>query len=146
MSSQPQPRSLDVEHRRQDTYKHLEDPLRPGGLTFGQWAILTISALAAVVFGLYVSPLPPGPTISMSLFFAGLPAALSYAAGGLDLSIADSSRAVWRWARAAKHYLPGPGTPLDGYVVTQPHDERARTRADEDPSTARTRLEDAWDR
>jgi hypothetical protein len=131
-------------HRRQETYKHLDDPLRPGGLTLGQWGTLVGSAVAAIVFGLYVSPLPAGPTISLSLFFAGLPAALSYAAGGFDLSIADSTRAVWRWAHGEKHYLPGPGAVAAGYVVVAPLEETP-TRGREDVFRQRRGLEGAWD-
>jgi hypothetical protein len=131
-------------HRRQETYKHLDDPLRPGGLTLGQWATFVGCAVAAVVFGLYVSPLPAGPTISLSLFVAGLPAALSYAAGGFDLSIADSTRAVWRWARGEKHYVPGPGVIAGGYVVVAPLDV-ARTRRRDDETGPRGRLEGTWD-
>ena len=147
MSGEAQPRrTLDAPPRRQETYKHLEDPLRPGGLTLGQWATLVASALGAILFGLYVSPLPAGPTISISLFLAGLPAGVSYAAGGFDLSIADSTRAIWRWARSDKHYLPGPGTPAAGYVVIQRDDAPAQARGQDDPRTARRRLENAWDR
>ena len=131
-------------HRRQETYKHLDDPLRPGGLTVGQWATFTGSAVAAIVFGLYISPLPAGPTISLSLFVAGLPAALSYAAGGFDLSIADSTRAVWRWARGEKHYMPGAGVIAAGYVVEAPPDE-APTRRRDDETGPRPGLEGTWD-
>ena len=140
----PTHRSSAPAHRRHETYKHLDDPLRPGGLTLGQWATLVSSAVAAIVFGLYVSPLPAGPTISVSLFLAGLPAALSYAAGGLDLSIADSTRAVWRWARSDKHYVPGPGDTPAGYVVVQPLDD-ARPHGGQDAASPRAGLEDAWD-
>jgi hypothetical protein len=55
---------------RNETYKHLEDPMRLSGLTLGQWGGLAASALVAIVFGLYVSPLPSGITITLSLFVA----------------------------------------------------------------------------
>src|SRR3954454_22731615 len=92
---------------RHETYKHLEDPLRLSGLTIGQWAGLLGSGLVAIVFGLYLSPLPPGPTSGLSLFVAGLPLALSYAVSGFDMAISQTIAAVDRWARSAKHYLPG---------------------------------------
>jgi len=133
-------------HRRQETYKHLQDPLRPGGLTLGQWATVALAALAAIVFALYISPLPPGPTISVSILLAGAPGALSYAAGGFDLSIADSTRAVWLWARGAKHYLPGAGVAPAGYIVTRTiEDQLRKPRAVQDVAAARQRLESAWD-
>jgi hypothetical protein len=143
--STPAPRTSAPARRRQETYKHLDDQLRPGGLTLGQWATLVASAVAAIVFGLYVSPLPAGPTISLSLFFAGLPAALSYAAGGFDLSIADSTRAVWRWARSEKHYVPGAGIPRGGYVVVHPLDVDDERGGCADASNRRQRMEGAWD-
>jgi hypothetical protein len=37
-----------------------------------------------IVFGLYLSPLPPGVTMGVSLFLAGLPISLSYAVSGFD--------------------------------------------------------------
>jgi len=145
---QPQdaPPGEHARHRRQETYKHLQDPLRPGGLTLGQWATVALAALAAIVFALYISPLPPGPTISVSILLAGAPGALSYAAGGFDLSIADSTRAIWLWAQGTKHYLPGAGVLPVGYIVTCVEEEQRRTpRAVDDGVIARQRLESAWD-
>jgi len=131
---------------RNETYKHLEDPMRLGGLTLGQWTALCGSALVAIVFGLYLSPLPPGVTIGISLFVAGLPIALSYAVSGVDLGLSDTLAAVYRWARSAKHYLPGGGDVPAGYVVQRPlEDERHAARPAEDVAAARAQLEGAWD-
>lgn len=132
--------------RRQETYKHLEDPMRLGPFTLLQWTGVCGSLLLAVVFGLYLSPLPPGVTIGLSLFFAGLPLALSYAVSGLDMAISHTLAAFYRWARGTKHYLPGGGAPLAGYVVVHaPDDERHVARAPEDIAAARRQLEGAWD-
>ena len=100
----------------------------------------------AIVFGLYLSPLPPGVTIGLSLFVAGLPLALSYAVSGFDMAISQTIAAVYRWARGAKHYLPGGGEPPSGYVVAgAPDDERHVARAPEELAAARRELEGAWD-
>lgn len=132
---------------RNETYKHLEDPLRLSGLTLGQWAALCGSALAAIAFGLYVSPLPPRLTVCLSLFVAGLPVSVSYAVGGSDMAISQTLAAVYRWGRGAKHYLPGAGATRVGYVVSRPtdNDPRDDARAAEEVAAARRQLEEAWD-
>lgn len=131
---------------RNETYKHLEDPLRLNGLTIGQYAALCGTALVAIVFGLYVSPLPPGMTMGVSLFLAGLPISLSYAVSGFDVAISDTLGALYRWARSDKHYLPGAGEAPTGYVVAQAPAERApQARSSEDVASARRQLEGAWD-
>jgi hypothetical protein len=131
---------------RNETYKHLEDPLRLGPFTLLQWTGVCASFLAAVVFGLYLSPLPPGATMAVAFFFTGLPLALSYAVSGWDMAINRTVRAVYQWRRDAKHYLPGPAEPVVGYVVAQPdEDERLVARPAEDLAAARRQLEGAWD-
>ena len=132
---------------RNETYKHLEDPLRLSGLTLGQWTALCGSALAAIAFGLYLSPLGPGVTIGLSLFVAGLPVALSYAVSGFDMAISQTIAAVYRWGRGAKHYLPGAGATRVSYVVSRPtdNDPRDEARAAEELAAARRQLEEAWD-
>jgi hypothetical protein len=131
---------------RNETYKHLEDPLRLSGLTVGQYAALSGTTLVAIVFGLYISPLPAGVTMGISLFLAGLPVALSYAVSGFDIAITDTISALYRWAREDKHYLPGAGDPPAGYVVARAGgEERTSSRSPEDVASARRQLEGAWD-
>ena len=131
---------------RNETYKHLEDPLRLSGLTVGQYAALCGTTLVAIVFGLYLSPLPPGVTMGVSLFLAGLPIALSYAVSGFDVAMTDTITALYRWAREDKHFLPGAGEPTAGYVVAQSDGEqRPPVRSPEDVASARRQLEGAWD-
>jgi hypothetical protein len=131
---------------RNETYKHLEDPLKLGGLTVGQLAALGGTTLMAIVFGLYVSPFSPGVTIGVSLFLAGLPVSLSYAVSGADIAISDTLIFLYRWARGDKHFLPGAGEAPVGYVVAQAGTEqRPPTRSSEDVALARRQLEGAWD-
>jgi hypothetical protein len=131
---------------RNETYKHLEDPLRLSGLTIGQYAAMAGTTLVAIVFGLYISPLPTGVTMGLSLFLAGLPIAVSYAVSGFDVSVADTIAALYRWAREDKHFLPGAGDTPTGYVVAQiSTDQRPPSRSPEDVASARRQLEGAWD-
>lgn len=131
---------------RNETYKHLEDPLKLSGLTIGQYAALCGTTLVAIVFGLYISPLPAGVTMGVSLFLAGLPIALSYAVSGFDVAMTDTITALYRWAREDKHFLPGAGEPTAGYVVAQSATEqRPPVRSPEDVASARRQLEGAWD-
>jgi hypothetical protein len=131
---------------RNETYKHLEDPLRLSGLTIGQYAAMAGTTLVAIVFGLYISPLPTGVTMGLSLFLAGLPISVSYAVSGSDVSVTDTIAALYRWAREDKHFLPGAGETRTGYVVAQSRSgARPPSRSPEDVASARRQLEGAWD-
>jgi uncharacterized membrane protein len=132
--------------QRNETYKHLEDPLRLSGLTIGQYAAMAGTTLAAIVFGLYISPLPAGVTMGLSLFVAGLPISVSYAVSGFDVSVMDTLAALYRWVRDAKHFLPGAGDVDTGYVVAQTtRAQHPPSRSPEDVASARRQLEGAWD-
>jgi uncharacterized membrane protein len=123
------------------TYKHLDAKLRLGGLRLGQWLQLVLAAGFALVFGLYVSPLPAGPTIALSVFVAGLPVAVSFAAMGLEFSVSGFVRAAWRWTRSPRRYLPGPGLVATGYVVG-----RAERASDEhSPVVSASKVAELWD-
>jgi hypothetical protein len=102
---------------RHPTYKHLEARLRLGAFSLGQWAQITAAAIAATLFGGYLSPFPTQVTIFVAIVGAGLPVAVSYGAMGLQFSVAQFTRAAWRHWRAPRRYLAGPGQPTTGYVV-----------------------------
>jgi hypothetical protein len=102
---------------RHTTYKHLEAHLRIGAFSLGQWAQITVAAVAAALFGGYVSPLPTQATIFVSVLVAGLPVAVSYGAMGLEFSVADFARAGWRYLLEPRSFVPGPGAPTPGYVL-----------------------------
>jgi len=102
---------------RHPTYKHLEDRLRLGAFSLGQWAQITTAGIAAALFGGYVSPLPAQATIFVSIVGAGVPVAISYGAMGLEFSVAQFARAAWRYWRSPRRYLPGAGEPTSGYIV-----------------------------
>jgi hypothetical protein len=131
---------------RNETYKHLEDPLKLSGLTIGQYTALCGTTLVAIIFGLYLSPFSPGVTIGVSLFLAGLPVSLSYAVSGADIAISDTLVFLYRWVRGDKHFLPGAGDTPVGYVVAQAGTEEPRPpRSSEDVAVARRQLEGVWD-
>ena len=102
------------------TYKNLEAKLRVATLTVGQWIQLGASIGFAVIFVRYISPLPIEPTLSLAILLAGLPVAASYALSGAEFSATRLIVSVWRWRRRPKRYQPGPGEPIDGYVVELP--------------------------
>jgi hypothetical protein len=125
------------------TYKHLEQSLRIGRFSLGQWAQLLAAALVALGFGVYLSPLPPLPTVSVSVLVGGLPLALSYAAMGLEFSVLEFAFAAAGWARRPRRYVAGPGAGTTGYVV---HEEVAVDAAPERlGSTASRELAALWD-
>jgi hypothetical protein len=99
------------------TYKHLEGKTVIGLFSLGQWAQLMAGALAGLLFGIYLSPLPPMPTIFLACLLPGLPLAASYAAMGLEFSLTQGARAAWRFWRQPQRHLPGPGRSANGYLV-----------------------------
>ena len=102
---------------RNPTYKHLEAKLRLGSLSLGQWVQIGVAGAAAAVFGVYVSPLPAGATLFVSIVAAGMPVAVSYGAMGLEFSVGDVAVAAWRYWRSPRRYVAGAGQMSPGYVV-----------------------------
>ena len=90
------------------TYKHLEGKTVVGQFSLGQWAQLLAGVLLGLGFGIYLSPLPPTPTIFIACLLPGLPLAASYGAMGLEFSLVQLARAAWRFWRAPRRWLPGP--------------------------------------
>jgi hypothetical protein len=102
---------------RNPTYKHLEAKLRLGSLSLGQWLQIGVAGAAAAVFGVYVSPLPTGATMFVSIVAAGMPVAVSYGAMGLEFSVGDFMAAAWRYWRSPRRYVAGAGQMSSGYLV-----------------------------
>lgn len=127
---------------RHPTYKHLESRLRIGAFTLGQWAQVTIAAVAAAVFGGYVSPLPTQVTIFVSVLLAGFPVAVSYGAMGLEFSVSAFIRAGWAFWHQTRTFPAGPGQPTLGYLLHE--DSAAAPRADR-PDTSATEGTLLWD-
>jgi hypothetical protein len=123
------------------TYRHLEDALRVGRFSLAQWAQLLAGLLVALGFGVYLSPLPPGPTVSVSVLVGGLPLACSYAAMGLEFSVLQFALSLGGWGCRPRRYLPGPGAASAGYLV---HAE-ATQPAPRSTTTASGELAALWD-
>jgi hypothetical protein len=123
------------------TYKHLEGKTVVGAFSLHQWAQLLAGAVLGLVFAIYLSPLPTGPTIFIACLLPGLPLAASYGAMGLEFSLGQGVLAAWRFWRRPRRYLPGPGQAATGYL-TEPGPQGEPRRPGE---SAGAQLEGLWD-
>jgi len=126
------------------TYKHLEGKTVVGAFSLGQWGQLLSGVLLGLGFGIYLSPLPAMPTIFISCLLPGLPLAASYGAMGLEFSLAQLARAAWRFWRAPRRWLAGPGASTAGYLVLPDRDRYEPSPARPDGAPA-AELEGLWD-
>jgi hypothetical protein len=126
------------------TYKHLEGKTVVGPFSLGQWAQLLAGVVLGLLFGIYLSPLPPIPTIFVSCLLPGLPLAASYGAMGLEFSLSQGARAAWRFWRRPGRYLPGSGQSARGYLVQPDRDPYEPPATGPHASPARD-LEALWD-
>jgi hypothetical protein len=85
------------------TYKHLEDRIRLGGLTLGQWTQLLVCGLAAYALSMLL-PLPASWSLSVAVTVCGLPAAGAIAFMSADFDVLGLARAGVRWRPTAKVY------------------------------------------
>jgi hypothetical protein len=85
------------------TYKHLEDRIRLGGLTLGQWTQLLACGLAAYALSTLL-PLPGSWSLSVAVTVCGLPAAAAVAFMNADFDVVQGVRAAVRWRRGPTLY------------------------------------------
>jgi hypothetical protein len=85
------------------TYKHLEDRIRLGGLTLGQWIQLLVCGLAAYALSTLL-PLPGSWSVSVAVTVCGLPAAGAIAFMSADFDVLAWGRAGVRWWRSPKRF------------------------------------------
>ena len=112
-----------------EPYRHLEDREEIlWGLHFRQLVYVLGGALIGIVFGLYVSPLPAGPTLMVAVIVAGLPVVLSLVASNGELAPWTVTYALWRWWRSPKLYIPG-ANPVPGYHIREQQEPRPSPRA-----------------
>lgn len=91
-----------------EPYRHLEDREEIlWGLDFVQLIYVLLGAAIAIVFALYLSPLPTGPSLMIAIVVGGLPVVASLVASNGDLAPWTMTRAAWRWARRPRRYVPG---------------------------------------
>lgn len=126
------------------TYKHLEGKTVVGLFSLGQWLQLLTGLVLGLLFGIYLSPLPPMPTVFLSCLLPGLPLAASYGAMGLEFSLTQGGRAAWRYWRRPRRYLAGPGYGGTGYLVQLESDAYQPPTPGSD-ATATRDLEALWD-
>ena len=106
-----------------EPYRHLEDHEEIlWGLHFRQLVYVLLGAVVGIVFGLYVSPLPAGPSLMVALIVAGLPVVLSLVASNGELAPWTVTSALWRWWRSPKLYIPG-ANPVPGYHIAKADQE-----------------------
>ena len=111
-------------------YKTLDDRMRLGPFTVGQWALLIVIAFAAIGWALYLSPFGTSVTLVTTIYAAGIPAGLVLIAGISEFSFGLYVRAFFEFRGMDGRYLPGPGSTAHGYVVL----------ADDDADTPSTSL------
>lgn len=127
------------------TYQTLDAKLRLGQLTLGQVAQITVGVFVALGYGVYLSPFSTGLTVMSAPLVPGLPMALAYGAQYRDFDALDFCRAVVRFSRSVRRYVPGPGrASATGYVVERSH-EPDQVPARPRRSAPGERLEELWD-
>ena len=109
-------------------YKHLENKLKIGEFTLLQWAGLFLGVMAALVWGMYLSPLGAYLTLTTSVYIGGIPIAAAFLAGITSFDLWLHLKAMARHRRAGGRYIPGPGHSAHGYALTSAErDEREAT-------------------
>lgn len=99
-------------------FKHLESKLRIGEFTIGQWAVIALGFIAALVWGLYVSPLGSALTLLTASYLFGLPAVAAFLFSVSDFDVWLLVRSAMGWWRSNGRFQPGPGDRAHGYVLT----------------------------
>jgi hypothetical protein len=106
-------------------YKHLENRLRIGEFTVLQWTGFFSGAMAALLWGMYLSPFGAYATIVTAVYIGGVPIAAAFLAGVTSFDLWLHLKALSRHRRAVGRYVPGPGHDARGYVLTvDDHDAR----------------------
>ncbi|MDW5598839.1 hypothetical protein VSS74_31060 [Conexibacter stalactiti] len=100
-------------------YKHLDAKLRIAELSVGQWIAALTGLGLGIVWGVYLSPLPPTPTLVSAIYFGTLPAIISVLSNLTSVSPAVLARSALGWRRRDGRFTPGPGDGVHGYRVVE---------------------------
>jgi hypothetical protein len=100
-------------------YKHLETKLKIGEFTVLQWAGIFAGIMAALAWGMYLSPFGAYLTLITAVYLAGVPVAASFLASVTAFDVALHLRALVRRRRMVGRFAPGPGDSARGYVLTR---------------------------
>jgi hypothetical protein len=123
-------------------YKHLEAKLKIGELTIGQWAGLFCGLMLTIVWGVYLSPLPPTLTLLTAVYLGGVPAAAVFLASFSEFDLWLLVASALRWRRLDGRFLPGPGGEALGYRLEWPAEQ---TRHSAREQAAALDLEALWE-
>src|SRR5690242_18615755 len=99
-------------------YKHLESKLKIGELTVLQWTGLFAGVMAALGWGMYLSPFGTYLTLISAVYVAGVPAAAAFLASVTEFDLWLHLRAMAAWQRAGGRFQPGGGSTAPGYRLT----------------------------
>ncbi|MTD47222.1 hypothetical protein GKE82_23755 [Conexibacter sp. W3-3-2] len=114
-------------------YRYLNDGLRLGPLTLGQWFAVAFSALLGLVWFGVLKPLA-GAHIAVNagigIYVCGAPAAISIASHHLELSVTTTLRAAWRHYTQPRSFVPTDAVTATGYSLHRDIDtDAARARS-----------------
>lgn len=98
-------------------YKHLETRLRIGELTLGQWAGIIAGLVAAIGWGMYLSPFGPYVSLFSAVYIGGIPVMAAWVASQADFDLWQHLAAAARFRRRSHVFLPGAGSSATGYAV-----------------------------
>lgn len=98
-------------------YKHLETRLRIGELTLGQWAGIVFGLVAAISWGMYLSPFGAYVSLFTSVYLGGTPVMAAWVASQADFDLWQHLAAAARWRRGGHVFLSGAGSTATGYAV-----------------------------
>jgi hypothetical protein len=110
-------------------YKHLDAKLRIAELSVGQWIGVLAGLALGIVWGVYVSPFGPTPTLISAIYLGALPAGAAFLGNVTEISPWLIVRAAFAWRRREGRHLPGAGQSARGYVVTEQAVEDGGRRA-----------------
>jgi hypothetical protein len=120
-------------------YKHLDARLRIAELTVGQWLSVLIGVGIAILWGLYLSPLPGPLSLATAVYLGAVPAGLAVMSGFYELNLVLVARSAVRWRRSDGRYVAGPGESARGYAI------RGQTAADTERVKSDLDLGALWD-
>src|SRR4051812_28021623 len=81
--------------------------------------------MAALLWGMYLSPFGAYLTLISAVYIGGIPIAAAFLAGVTSFNVWLHLKALSRHRRALGRYVPGPGHSASGYVVTADEREAA---------------------
>jgi hypothetical protein len=101
-------------------FKHLENKLRFGDLTVGQWAAVVGGVLFALLWSQYLSPVGGLTGAVIGVYLGAIPASAAFFASLREFDLWGLAAAALRWRRRDARFVPGPGASASGYLLRHP--------------------------